>query len=211
LLPFLIYAVLLWLAMTLAFTFPSWRGSMLHSSTALLPFLAVAVPPGIDAIARWIARHRRTWDATQAGWVLRAGFTALAIFLSLFLYSQGVFGAVGGGAGDVSLWNQRDSELASVALWLDSKAAPGDLVMDVDPPAFYNLSHRRTIMVPTEGVDAVFQAAQRYGARYLIIRFDHPTPLNDLYHQRVTVPGLKQVAEFQDSIGHPTFLYAIGP
>ena len=60
-LPFFIYAFLLYLAMTLAFTFPSWRGSVLHSSAALLPFLAAAVPPGLDAVIQWIARRRRTW------------------------------------------------------------------------------------------------------------------------------------------------------
>ncbi|MBI4790107.1 MAG: glycosyltransferase family 39 protein [Chloroflexi bacterium] len=209
LLPFFVYAVLLYLAMTLLFTFPSWRGSMLHSSAAWLPFLAVAAPPGIDATVRWIARRRRTWDARQASRVFRGGFVTLAIFLSMFLYAQGIFGALVGGSSDVPLWNQRDAEYAAIAHWLTGNAAPDDMVMDVDPPSFYNVSHRRTIMVPTDGVAAVFDAARRYRARYLLLRFDHPAPLNDLYHQRATVPGLQLVADFRDAAGHPAFVFEV--
>ena len=208
-LPFFIYAPLLYFAMTFGFTFPSWRGSMLHSSSALLPFLFVAVPPGVDAAIRWIARRRRTWDAAQAARVFRGGFVVLAIVFSLYLYAQGVFGSLLGVSSTIPLWNQRDAELPAIARWLDQNARPEDVVMDVDPPSFYSVSQRRAIMVPTDSVDALFDAARRYRARYLIVRFDHPVPLNDLYHERVTVPGLQLVANFTDATGHPAFLFEV--
>ncbi len=208
-LPFLVYAALLYLAMTLAFTFPSWRGSMLHSATAFLPFLAAAVPPGIDAVIHGVARLRKSWDVRQAGRVFRAGFVLLAVLFSFLLYSQGVFGSVFGGSSTIALWNRRDSEIAAISAWLDAHAAPSDIVLDVDPPSFYNTSHRSAIAVPTDSVEAVFQAAARYHARYLIVRFDHPVPLNDLYHDRVTVPGLSLVAEFRDTAGNPAHLFEV--
>ncbi len=207
-LPFFVYAALLYLAMTFAFTLPSWRGSMFHSASALLPCLAVAVPPGLDASVHWIARRRRTWNAAQAALVFRAGFVALAILLAVFLYAQGVF-PIGGGSSDIPLWNLRDAEYPAIAQWLDENAGERDVVMVVDPPSFYNVSHRRAIVIPTDNVDAVFQAAWRYGARYLVLQFDHPAPLDDLYRERVTIPGLRRVADFRDGVGRPAMVFQI--
>src|SRR5439155_8961034 len=64
--PMLMYLALLLLAMALVFTYPSVRGSMLHSSTALIAYFAVAVPPGLDAAIEWVARRRRAWNVEQA-------------------------------------------------------------------------------------------------------------------------------------------------
>ena len=209
-LPFLIYSAILFLAMSFVFTFPSTRGSMLHSSSALLPFLAVAVPLGLDSSIQWIARRRRTWRPAQASLVFRSGFIVLAIFLSLFLYAQGVF-PINNNSGDIPLWNRRDLEYASIAKWLDQNARTEDKVMTVDPPSFYNVSHRQAIAIPTDSVAAIFQAAQRYDATYLILQLDHPAPLNNLYHERATIPGLERVADFRDGNGKPAMLYKIRP
>lgn len=209
-LPFFVYVALLFPVMTLVFTFPSWRGSMLHSSIALLPFLAVAVPPGVDAAVRWVAHRRRTWKMEQASRFFQWGFVCLAIVFSLILYGQGIFGSLFGDAGTTPLWNVRDSELAAVSQWLDRNARPEDIVMDVDPPSFYNISHRRAIMVPTDGLTAVFDAARQYGATYLVLRFDHPRPLNGLYAGKENVAGLTGVADFRDALGRPVRLLRIG-
>lgn len=207
-LPFMIYAVLLYLAMTFIFTFPSMRGTMLHSSAALLPFLAIAAPPGIDVFVRWMARRRRTWNAEQAGWVFRIGFIMLSIFLAILVYAQGVF-PIGSGSSDIPLWNLRDIEYVPIARWLDENARPDDIVMVVDPPTFYNASHRRAIAIPTDSIEAIFQAAQKYKARYLILQFDHPRPLGEVYQGRATIPGLTRLAEFRDGAGRPTILFEL--
>lgn len=209
LLPFFVYAALLYLALSLAFTLPSTRGSMLHSSAAMLPFLAVTVPPGIDASIRWMARRRRSWNIAQAALVFRAGFIGLAIFLSGFLYARGVFDIYGSGSGEIPLWNLRDSEYAPIAQWLAQNARADDLVMTVDPPSFYNSSHRRAIAIPTDSVAAVWQAAQKYGARYLILQLDHPTPLSDLYRGKTTINFLSPVANFRDGNNKPVTLFEI--
>ncbi len=209
LIPFLVYAALLYLAMTLAFTFPSWRGSLFHSASALLPFLAVAAPPGIDAVVHWMARRRRTWDAALAARFFLVGFVALAIFLSFFLYAQGVFPTRVGAPSEIPLWNQRDAEYPEIARWLDQNARADDMVMVVDPPSFYNTSHRRAIIIPTDSLDAIFDATRQYRARYLILEFDHPKPLHDLFQQRTDVPGLQPVADFHDALGRPVTLFEV--
>lgn len=208
LLPFFIYVPLLYLAMVLVFTFPSMRGSMLHSAAALLPFLTAVAPRGIDAVVEWIARRRRTWSIVQAARVFRVGFVALAIFLAIYLYALGVF-PIGGGSSDIPLWNLRDIEYGEIARWLDAHARADDVVMAVDPPAFYNASRRRSIVIPTESIEAIFLAARKYGARYLVLQFDHPKPLNDLYRGVTAVPGLVRVAEFRDGNNRPTMLFEV--
>ncbi len=207
-LPFFIYAGTLYLAMTLVFTFPSMRGTMLHSSAALLPFLAIAAPPGIDAFVRWMARRRRTWKAEQAGLIFRIGFIVLSIFLAILVYAQGVF-PIGSGSSDIPLWNLRDIEYAPIARWLDENAHADDIVMVVDPPSFYNVSHRRAIVIPTDSIEAIFQAARKYTARYLILQFDHPRPLGEVYQGSATIPGLTRLAEFRDGAGRPTILFEL--
>lgn len=208
-LPFFIYAALLYLVMTLVFTFPSWRGSMLHSSIALLPYLAVAVPPGVDAAIRWVVRRRRTWQTEQASRFFLWGFVTLAMVFSIILYSQGIFGPLVGEPGTTPLWNLRDRELIAVSAWLDRNAAPEDIVMDVDPPSLYSVSHRRTITVPTDGLPAVLLAARQYGARYLVLRFDHPKPFNALYAGQEVEAGMVRVAEFSDALGRRVTLFRI--
>ncbi len=212
-LPFFLYAALLYLAMALVFTFPSSHGSMLHSAAALIPFFAVAVPPGVDAVVEWIARRRKTWQAAQASLVFRGGFIALSIFVSIFLYAQGIWPIVNLPS-TIPLWNQRDAAYRDVAAWLDHQGdlgqnARGDVVMAVDPPALSNLSHQRVIAIPTDNVDAIFAAARKYNARYLVLEYDHPAPLRDLFQQRVTIPGLTRVAEFRDALDRPVTLYEI--
>lgn len=207
-LPFFIYAGTLYLAMTLVFTFPSMRGTMLHSSAALLPFLAIAAPPGIDAFVQWMARRRRTWNAEQAGLIFRIGFIGLSIFLAILVYAQGVF-PIGSGSSDIPLWNLRDIEYAPIARWLDENAHADDIVMVVDPPSFYNVSHRRAIAIPTDSIEAIFQAARKYNARYLVLQFDHPRPLGEVYQGSATIPGLTRLAEFRDGAGRPTILFEL--
>ena len=207
-LPFFIYAALLYLAMVFVFTFPSPRGSMLHSSTALLPFLAVAAPSGLDATVEWIARRRRSWNAFQASAFFRGGFVALTILISVYLYAQGVAPIISAPS-DIPLWNQRDLHYREIAAWLIQNTRAEDVVMVVDPPTFYNLSHRRAVAIPTDNVDAVFSVANKYHARYLILEFDHPKPLADLYQQRMTVPGLERIADFRDALGRPAIVYEV--
>lgn len=209
LLPFFIYSVLFYLIMVFVFTFPGLHGAVLHSGSALLPFFAVAVPPGVDAAVTWVARRRLNWKHEIAAPVFRWGFCILSVVLSLFIYSQGILGPLVGEPGNVLFWNQRDSEYGAIAQWLDQNARPEDILMDVDPPSFQVASQRRSIAIPSDDVQAVVLAATRYGARYMVLRFDHPKPLNALYARTETVPELVEVAEFRDALNRPVTLYEI--
>jgi hypothetical protein len=208
--PMLIYLALLIIVMPLVFTFPSVRGSMLHSSAALVAYFAVAVPPGLGAVIEWIAQHRRAWNAPSAQKFFGAGFVALSFILSLFLYTQGVFGDVFGGAATIPLWNARDAEYAQMARELNArKVSASQPVMTVDPPSFRNDTGRRSIYLPTDSVEAIFQAAKQFDAHYLVLQYDHPRPLSDLYSMKTRIEGLVPVAQVPDPLGRPVTLFEI--
>jgi hypothetical protein len=205
-LPIAIYLIALYFVMTLGFTFPSWRGSVFHSASALTPFFAATVPLGIDTAVEWIARRRRAWNLREALPVFRFGFVLLAALFSVYLYAQAIWGA---SSGVILQWNQRDAHYVPIARWLDQHARADDIVMVVDPPMFYNVSPRRAIVIPTDNVDALFAAARKYNARYLILEFDHPRPLKELFQERATIPGLTRVADFRDALDRPVFVFEI--
>lgn len=206
----LIYLVLLLIAMSFIFTYPSTHGSMLHSSSALVTYLAVAVPLGLDVVLEWVSRRRRTWNLPEARQFFQIGFVALAVAISIFLYTQGVFANVIGGPSTTPLWNQRDIEYAAMDKALQARSVPLESpVLTVDPPSFHNETGRRSIYIPTESTDAIFQAAHEFGSRYLVLQYDHPRTLNGLYDSGGSLDGLTALARTTDALGRPVTLFAI--
>ena len=57
--PFLVYTVLLYLAMSLAFTFAGTRGSVFHSSGGLLPYIFLISLVGLDRAIAWLGKISR--------------------------------------------------------------------------------------------------------------------------------------------------------
>ncbi len=206
-LPFFLYGFILFWMMVLVFTFPSWRGTLLHSGIALLPFCSTAAAEGIDAAVRWVARRRRRWDLARAVPFFHWGAIALAVFLSFYIFGGGIFGYSAGGG--TLLWNDRDVAYAQVAGWLKQNARPGDIVMAGDPVAFHSVSDRSAIVIPSDGIEAVRAAADRYSARYIVLDYDYPKPLKDLYEGRVVEASLTPVFAVRDPAGHTVTLYEV--
>ncbi|MBZ0276385.1 MAG: hypothetical protein K8I60_09580, partial [Anaerolineae bacterium] len=89
---FWLYALGVHLAMTLVFPFPGYRGGLLHSAAALIPWWAALGVVGLDDTVEWIARRRRQWRAGTAKVIFSAALLAVALFLSL---STGLANRVG--------------------------------------------------------------------------------------------------------------------
>lgn len=205
--PSLIYLPILYLSMTLVFTFPSMRGSMLHSTSALLPILFASVPAGVASFVRWVARLRRTWEISTAERFFSVGFVALAVLFSLLLFSQGVFWQT---AEDpiAPLWNERSLFYREASLRLGVEDQD-PVVMIVDPPAWYYFIHRPAIVIPADDPPVLFEVARRYGAEYLILEVDHPSALDGLYRGEEHLPGLSLLDTLEDPLGNPVFIYRI--
>ena len=204
-LPALIYAPLLYAAMTLAFTEPGWRGGWFHSSVALLPFLYAAAIEGLDALVGWVAKLRRTWDVVQARRVFSAGLVVLAVLLSAYLYSDRVLG----GRQDVPPWNQRDQIYPRLVAWLDEHAPPEAVVLVNSPPTFYYFSERHCLAVPNGDVETLLTVARRYGGDVLVLDRNRPGPLAALYTGELSDPRVELWATLDDDYVGPVKVYKL--
>ncbi len=207
--PFYVYAATLYLAMTLVFTFPSTHASMLHSTGALLPFLFVAAVPGIDTAVGWIAARRHTWHAPTAKRVFRIGLTAVLVTISLFEYSRAVFLSLNPVAIEPH-WNRANTGYLAVEAWLADNGAADGPVMVVDPPAYYYFTHRPAIVTPNEDIDGIVAVAERYGADYLVLEYDHVASLEPLYQGAAHYTVLDFKHSFADANGKVVQIYRIG-
>ena len=186
-----IYLTLLWLAMTLAFTFPGTRGALFHSGGAVLPMVAIAGVIGLDAVIVWVARHRRNWDIPTAQKIFGGGILFFAALISLFTTVQ-----------KLSTWNTAQSTYVEIIATLPD---PATTAMTVNPPAFIYFGGESAIAVPNEPPETVIAIAQKYGARYLILEKNHPMPLDTLYRGESVPPQFKLLGKF----GNDTQLYQI--
>jgi hypothetical protein len=192
------YGALLFLAMTLVFTFPGPRGGLFHSGGALLPFIFTSALVGLDTVVEWAAARRQGWNAHMAKQVFGIGLVGLALLVTGFLYYRGVIvGTRGQG---------EDAAYSHLVEWLETEGQAKAMVMVGDPPGYWYHGGGPSIVVPNEPVEIALAVADRYGARYLILDRNRPAPLASLYkgaeiHPRVhlveTLPGDMRVFRIQ--------------
>ena len=198
----LLYAGLLFAAMTLAFTFAGDRGGLFHSSGALLPFFYAVVPIGLETAVGWIAQRRRTWKASTARSVFGVAAVLLAIGLSALIYR----GRVIGPDGAHPTWNQADAVYDTIGRWLTERDAADPIVMVNNPPSFTYHTGLRSIVVPYGDVADLLQAARQFGVRWLILDANRPEPLAALY----AAPQQPSRLKWQESFGSAQ-VFAIEP
>jgi hypothetical protein len=189
--PFTWYAVLLLITMSLLFTFPGQRGSLLHSSTALWPWAMALVPLGLEGMVRWIAARRRQWQPRQATRIFSVAFVLMALVITLAV------------SGAQPLWEEQ----ATVYEALGAALPAGSVVMTGDPPGFYYHTGLRAIVTPNEPPQRLPEIAHRYGADYLLLDAERPPPLNGLYERTEAVAGLNPLRD----LGGGYYLYQFVP
>jgi hypothetical protein len=192
-----VYLVGIYLAHSLVFTFPGWRGGFFHASSAALPFLFAASMEGLSAAVRWAAKRRPSWRYRQALSVFAAATAGAALILSGFL-----------AAGKIAEWRRPARLYADVDSWLGEQGAAAAGVMVGNPPAFWYHTRRPTAVIPNEDVQTLLQAADRYGMRYVLLEQDHPAPMAGLHRGEAEHPRLRSAREWSDL---NAILYAIQP
>jgi hypothetical protein len=151
---------MLYLVMTLVFTYPSGRGSMLHSGIAMLPWLAIAAVVGLEVAVHWVAARLPHWNAPKATRNFTVIFAGISALLCVYLTQE-----------QVGEWHKQIDGYAAVAPYVRS---PNPVVMALNPPAWWFLTRQPAIQTPSNGPDAALAAAQRYGATHLIIEPARP-------------------------------------
>jgi 4-amino-4-deoxy-L-arabinose transferase-like glycosyltransferase len=191
LVPAWIYGGLLYGTMSLAFTFPGWRGGMLHSTVALLPTMYAAAMDGLDACIAWVAARRKTWQIDQAQRVLSGGLVLLAVLLSAWLYVRGMDRFRG------------DHVYSQVATWMverlpsGARTLDGDLprVMVNDPASFHYHSRLPALAIPYADLDTVLAVMARFDVEYLVLDVNY-APLQPLYRSPGSDDRLTLLAAF---------------
>jgi len=201
--PAFFYGILLYGTMSLVFTFPGWRGGMLHSTVALLPTLYAVAIEGLDAGIAWVASRRRHWRIEQAQHVLGAGLVALSVLLGAWLYLQGMDRYRGEHLYDrVSAWMHEHLSLTGSGADLD-----GPRVMVNDSPTFYYHSRLPALSIPNASVDTVLTVMERFDVDYVLLDGNY-VPLRALYEAPQADKRLALLATFADGQG-PVYLYRL--
>jgi hypothetical protein len=198
-LPFVLYLAILYLSMSLLFTFPSTRGSVFHSSGGLLPFIFALIAVGLDMLVLQLSKITRP-SAKAARSRLRVytaaiivGSACTAIFFPFSLLSD---------------WNNDYNQLQQIGQWLASHNQNQAILMVPDAPAYYYVTHKPAIVISNDSIPTDLDLASRYGATYLLFQSTRfPDPLAPLY-QNHSYPGLTLVTRFGQNDNY-TELYQI--
>jgi hypothetical protein len=175
--PVTAYTLLLFGVMSLLFTYPGQRGGLFHSTAAVWPWVMALAPAGISTAVEWVAVRLPHWQPERAKRIFTALFVVVAFVVSL---------AVG-------LPRSLGEEEAAIYQRLDALLPATAVVMAADAPSFHYQTGRPALSIPNEPVEIVLEAAEYYGATYLILDENHPARLHDLYTGDEQAPGLRPV------------------
>ena len=173
--------------MTLVFPFAGARGGFFHSGAALQPLFWVLAAVGLEGFVLW-GNRVRGWHLKQARNVFSTAFVAFAIILSVFIVGQRVLDWGEGG----QVWGSSQEYYRQMGEVLgDFDISRDEIIMVNNPPGFYIATRRPAIVIPDGDADTLLSAAQRYQANYVILEFNHPWGLNDLYDLPTQNPALQ--------------------
>lgn len=165
----MLYAVLLYVAMTFAFSFPGARGGLFHSGVALLPFYFPAALVGLDAAIDWIAARLKHWKPELA----KRNFTILAVICAAALTLALVAPRLRG--------SEEDPMYALL------RALPTEaVVMSNNPPGVWVATGRPGVPLPNGDGNTVIAVADKFHVRYIVMDKNIAPDLVSLYQSSGT-------------------------
>jgi hypothetical protein len=174
LLPVVIFAAATMTILVFLFSFPAMRGSLFHSSIALWPWTTALAVAGINFSVDWAAARWQHWRPERAKRLFSLLFIAISVVLTYAVAQD-------------KLTPLEDPEtIQQISESLPDSA----VVMYGNAPAFYYYSGLPAISVPNEPPNVLLEAADRYGATYLVLDENRPLPLADIYAGLTNHPRL---------------------
>ncbi len=184
------FALALFLAMTLVFSFVGPHGAWLHSAAALMPFVTALAVLGLEDVIRWVASRLEHWQPDRAHRNFGIAFVVIAFFISLFTFANRLIGL------DGSRWGDEVAAYQSVGEALAPIAPPGAmLVMTDDPPGFYRVTGYGGIPLVAGDEIMALQAMRDYGASCLVLWRSVPEEMASLKADGPSSPDLVIVHE----------------
>lgn len=155
--PALVYGILLFFGVAVIFPVSSMSGTFYHSFGALMPILAMAALYAVHRATEPLGRRRRL-----------SRFLRIAVLLGLLVLAG--FQAAQSLPTVAKRHQAEQEQFEAIAVWLDQNTSPADVLMTTQTYTLNYVSGHPTIALPgNEPLDAAWEAAQRYGARYLVI------------------------------------------
>ena len=158
--PSLVYGLLLLFGMALVFPIASLSGAFYHSFGAVMPFLALAAAYSIYRGCQLLGRRPRlaamVWASITVALLLLTGWQVVQTLPTV-----------------TERHVAEREQFEAAAGWLSQNTPPGAVVMtDATHSLNYASGHPCIALPGNEPPDSAWQAAQRYGARYLIVTQD---------------------------------------
>ncbi|MBK8021344.1 MAG: glycosyltransferase family 39 protein [Chloroflexi bacterium] len=169
--PFVLYALGMHLAMTFIFPYPGYRGGLLHSAAALIPFWSALAVIGLDSAVEWLSRRRRGWRTGTAASFFSAGMVLLAAALAVFYASSGRVAPA--------------SETPALYAELQAVLPEGVRVLFDDVPELYYFTGLGGATLPNSPPAAILEIARQYDIDFLVLKNDTaaiPTDLQSIVH-----------------------------
>lgn len=206
--PFLLYLAMILTVMPLIFTFPTTRGSLLHTSAAFIPWLMTLVPPGIERVVRWVAERRSSWNVEQATYILGYGFIGVAMIVTLYTYVGAVWLPAQSNA-VVPSWNDRTLPYEEVERWLASEggASLDERIFVLDPPAYYITTKRPALVIPNDGPEVLAEAAHEWNCYWFLLDANNKQHYEEMYTEQTSIAGWEHVATFTDGLERDVYLF----
>jgi hypothetical protein len=165
--------LILFVTMTLVFPFAGMRGSFLHAGAAFQPYWWAAAPIGLERLVS-AARRRGMFDE-QA----RLIFPIMLLFLAALITAYLTASRLPGWDAQARLYAQVEQRLLA-----DGASLQVGVIVS-NPPGYYLQSGRPAIALPYGNQSVILQAAQKFGAGYLVLEqgatfeaiqdvYDHP-------------------------------------
>ncbi|HVU13760.1 MAG TPA: hypothetical protein VHD90_20930, partial [Phototrophicaceae bacterium] len=154
--PFWLYALGLHLAMTFAFPFPGYRGGLLHSAAALIPFWAALGVVGLDDLIEWVALRRRRWNARTAKRVYSSALVLFAVGLSIY----------------IGITGQSPARTPILYLELKQTLPANARILSDDPAELYYYTGMGGATLPNDPPQTILDVARRYNIDYLLLKDD---------------------------------------
>ncbi len=160
----MLYAALLYVAMTFAFSFPGTRGGLFHSGVALAPFYFPAALVGLDAAIDWIASRLKHWKPELA----KRNFTILVVIFAAALTLALAAPRLRGSEEDSMYALLRDLPTEAV-------------VMSNNPPGVWVATGHPGIPLPNGAGNTVIALAGQFHVRYIVMDKNIAPSLIPLY------------------------------
>jgi len=189
--------LILFVVMTLIFPFAGARGGFFHAGTAFQSFWWAVAPLGLERIVAGIRRRNlldeRAYGIFRGALVLMClGLTGLIIWIRILQPG----------------WQSEEELYVEVERFLiEQGARPEEIAIVRNPPGYYIVSGRSTIVMPPGGPETILALAERYGASYFVLE---PGGIleeyREIYERYEENPGLEYLGEVGDAR-----IYALHP